>query len=57
MPGSIGEVISSFRDDTQIILTMLALICFTSTQALFAFIAFIILLHVNVQITLQCAGC
>lgn len=52
VPGSIGEAISSFRDDTEIIQTMLALICFTSTLAFFAVIAFIILLQVNVQITL-----
>jgi len=30
VPGSLGEAISSFRDDTQIILTMLALVAYTT---------------------------
>jgi len=52
VPGSPGEAISSFRDDTQIILTMLGLVAHTTATTLFAIAALVILLRVNALITL-----
>ncbi len=52
VPGSPGEAISSFRDDTQIILTMLGLVAHTTATTLFTIVAFVILLRVSTLITL-----
>ena len=52
IPVTPGEAISNFRDDTQIIRTMLAIIVNAVALAVFVISAFVILLHVSVQLTL-----
>ena len=52
VPGSPGEAISSFRDDVQAIRAMMSITVDTIALSIFAIAAFIILLHVNAEITL-----
>ncbi len=51
LPGSSGEAISRFRDDTENVLAMIMLISEMAGLTVFTIIAIIILLRVNVQIT------
>lgn len=52
LPGSSGEAINRFRDDTENVLAMIMLISEMAGLTVFTIIAIIILLRINTQITL-----
>lgn len=52
IPGSTGEAINCFRDDAQTVVDMFGWIHVLIAQIALSTVAFILLLHINVQITL-----